>query len=199
MSKLALCNLALLKLGVDPIVTLTENTKAAKLCTAMYENLRKALLRNYNWGFALSRASLITAVMPSPAWGYGNAFTLPSDCLKVIQAEDPYTEYKVESNLILTDDSDINILYVRDEDDTDAMPEDFKNALALYLAANMALPLIKDRNLHIDMQNLFRDSVKEIRSIDAQEKGHSDFFVDTWLDSRVGSNVGPGDRSYYWN
>ena len=51
MNKKTICNIALLKIGLRPIKSFTDNTREAKLGTALYDFLKTELLTSYNWKF----------------------------------------------------------------------------------------------------------------------------------------------------
>jgi len=199
MNSIDLCNRALSKLGVkERITSLTATDKLSQLCNDLYEVQRKKLLCNYSWSFATVRSSLVTPLVAAPAWGFGNAFALPSDCLKVISLDNPYISYLVEGNKLLSNESSINIKYTSDVDDVDSMSPLFIELFILLLAANMAFPVLKDRNMQLDITGEFKDAQREARSLTAQEANNPMIIVDTWLDSRYSGIGDPGDRSFFW-
>ena len=51
MNKKTICNIALLKIGLRPIKSFNDNTREAKLGTALYDFLKTELLTSYNWKF----------------------------------------------------------------------------------------------------------------------------------------------------
>ncbi len=53
------CNSALDKLGVEPIGSFTDKTKAAALCSTLYNPIRQKLLRRHPWNFAQRRTTLL--------------------------------------------------------------------------------------------------------------------------------------------
>ena len=65
-SEVQICNLALAKIGDQQITSLTENSKAGRLCNLVYEPLRDATLRAHPWNFAITRETLaLHSVAPS--------------------------------------------------------------------------------------------------------------------------------------
>ncbi len=58
---------------------LTEDSKNARLCNARYESIRNAVFRSHAWNCLMARQEL-AADTATPAWGWANQFTLPSDC-----------------------------------------------------------------------------------------------------------------------
>jgi len=57
-SSLEICNIALLKIGADSITALSDANKRARLCTLLYDFMRKKLLRAHPWNFAIKRSFL---------------------------------------------------------------------------------------------------------------------------------------------
>ena len=48
-SVVQICNGALNQLGASTILTLTEDSKNARLCNARFENVRDAVFRHHPW------------------------------------------------------------------------------------------------------------------------------------------------------
>lgn len=83
-----IANSALYKLGEDPITSLDDDTtKAGRTMAHLFELRRDALIRKYNWSFALTRTTL-SALATSPSWGYTYAYQMPVDCLRIVQVND---------------------------------------------------------------------------------------------------------------
>ena len=97
-SVVEICNNALNQLGASTILSLTEDSKNARLCNARYESIRNAVFRSHTWNCLMARQE-IAADTATPVWGWANQFTLPSDCLRVITISDYDYDYKVEGNI----------------------------------------------------------------------------------------------------
>ncbi len=100
-SVVEICNGALNQLGASTILTLTEDSKNARLCNARYLNVRDAVFRHHPWNCLLKRAQL-PADTETPAWGFTKQFTLPSDCLRLIKILDYESDHVVEGRKILS-------------------------------------------------------------------------------------------------
>ena len=79
-----ICNSALIKLGAGRITSLSDDSKAGKLCNEQYDKIRKQLLRSHPWNFAIRRKAL-TKTANTPAYKYSSEFLLPTDCLRVLE------------------------------------------------------------------------------------------------------------------
>lgn len=51
MNKKTICNTALLKIGLRPIKSFNDNTKEARLATALYDFLKTEILTCHDWKF----------------------------------------------------------------------------------------------------------------------------------------------------
>lgn len=136
-SAVDICNRALQKLGESPITSLTEDSDRARECNRAYEAVRDAELRSRPWNFARTRVELAASSTP-PAFGYANAFPLPSDFLRLYPGN-TVSDWQIESGSILTDDAaPLQIVYIRREEDPNKYDPLFREALAAKLAVEMA-------------------------------------------------------------
>ena len=78
-----ICNGSLNQLGASTILTLTEDSKNARLCNARYTQVRDSLFRSHPWNCLTKRVELARDT-DTPAWGFSYQFTLPADCLRVL-------------------------------------------------------------------------------------------------------------------
>jgi len=101
-ANIALCNQSLGLLGAEAIVLNGSSTNHT-YCTTFFDDARDEILASHKWNFAKKRAFAIQTT--DPLFGYDNAFTKPSDCLKVWRiADDSAAEFEVEGDLILTNE-----------------------------------------------------------------------------------------------
>ena len=75
-----ICNGALNQLGATTILSLTEDSKNARLCNSRFTQVRDALFRTHPWNCLQKRTELAKDTA-TPAWGFSSQFTLPADCL----------------------------------------------------------------------------------------------------------------------
>lgn len=176
-SDVSICNLALARVGQSVIVNLNDTDRLARLCKLHYEAKRDALLRSYRWTFAMARASLPTN-LPAPAFGYTNAYLIPTDCLRVVEIDDQDTElewdpprWEMEQGRILTDlAAPLKVRYIKRVDDPTAFDASFADALAAYLALYFA-PSVKelDEGLTQALRQEFEFIVQQARRTNAIE------------------------------
>lgn len=103
-ANIALANLSLGLLGAAEIVLSGSSTNHT-YCTTFFDDCRDEILAGHPWNFARKRALAIQTT--DPLFGYENAFTIPSDCLRVLKiADDQAAEFRREGDLILTDEGE---------------------------------------------------------------------------------------------
>jgi hypothetical protein len=188
-SDIGICNSALSRIGDFAIASLTDTSKAAKLCNLKYADSRDAIFRSYPWNCLQRRAALARS-SDTPEWGYDYKYQLPTDpyCLKVLgmkeQDEDSSVDFVVEGRYILTDSETCNIRYVGRILDANQYDVNLQDAIAAKLAADICYPLTGSATLTDVMYRNYMATVKQARSVDAQEGTPRTLIDDTWLNSR---------------
>lgn len=173
MDQTAICNLALLRLGIaQQISDITDNTATARACNAVYEPCVRTMLRERPWSFAVRQVDLALVGQDLVSdWFY--SYRYPSDYIvvnRVLPATlgtggtpvvylttnrqlDPETyPFKLGSDasgrLIHTDVVDAvceGTVYIADTSLFDPM---FASALAWFIAAEISLSLTKNTSLY---------------------------------------------------
>jgi len=110
-STVDICNGALNQLGASTIISLTEDSKNARLCNARYTQVRDSLFRSHPWNCLQKRVQLASDTA-TPAWGFSYQFTLPADCLRVLRIEDYDSDYKIEGRKIVSNVPTMKVLYI---------------------------------------------------------------------------------------
>ena len=186
-SVVAICNRALDMLGAEPVTSLDDNTKAARLCARNYGPVRDAVLRAYPWNAVVRRASL-AALAEAPAWGYARQFQLPvgpapEPCLRLlaVAGETEFgLRYKIEGGRVLTDEAaPLNILYIARLDDPAALDPLLADAIGTRLAADLSYSLTASAALGQTLMDIYQAKLNEARIADAEE-GSPDELVSAW-------------------
>lgn len=191
-------NMALTMLGTKRIAALTDNVKEAREMNAVYTLRRDALLRSFNWSFAMERTSL-SALSDAPAWGYTVAYQLPSDCLRVVQVNDiwqvpglsdamggPDAEpYKIEGRTIVTDFSaPLYLRYVKRVSNT----ADFDSAFASVFACDLAIAtceaITQSRTKKDSLKDDYAEAIRLAVRANAIELPPEEIPDDSWMLSR---------------
>lgn len=102
-ANVAVCNQSLGMLGAEKITVGSGTEQNHIYATTFFDDARDEILAAHKWNFAKKRAYAIETT--KPLFGYDNAFTKPSDCIKVWQVDlTPKAKFEVEGGLILTDE-----------------------------------------------------------------------------------------------
>lgn len=143
-----ICNMALDYCNIRNITSLEEDTKQSKVCARWYDTVRKSLLLNLNASFSIKRAVLAEVANYKPVYAYDKAFSLPNDCLQVLNVDSPLSDiyYQIEGNYLYTeqDNKHIKIRYIADIKDVTMYDSEFCDCLALKLAEKICLALTED-------------------------------------------------------
>jgi hypothetical protein len=102
---ISMCNQSLGMLGAEAITLAATTEQNYIYCAAVFDDARDEILALHKWNFAKKRAFAIQTT--DPLFGYDNAFTPPSDYIRILQIEeDAGAEFEVENALILTDEGE---------------------------------------------------------------------------------------------
>ena len=167
-STVDICNGALNQLGATTILSLTEDSKNARLCNSRYTQVRDGLFRTHPWNCLQKRVEL-AADITAPAWGFSYAYTLPADCLRLLKILDYDSNYKVEGRKILSNASSMKILYIGRITDPNEYDELLRETLSASLAADIAFAVTSNNTTATNMYNLFQDKLKDARFVDSTE------------------------------
>jgi len=161
-SKVQICNEALQNIGARYITSLEEDTTEAIECNLRFNSAKRALLEMHPWNFAMKRVAL-NANLSAPAFNYSYEFNLPSDFLWLYMTKEeeihqtpaaatydfsthianvPYTtmvdKYRIEGRKLVSNSSEVSIIYVADIEDTEHFSATFTQLLARYLGGLIA-------------------------------------------------------------
>ena len=167
-SVVGICNGALKQLGATTILSLSEDSKNARLCNSRYTQVRDALFRSHPWN-CLQKRIQIAADTTAPAWGFSFAYTLPADCLRLLKILDYDSNYKVEGRKILSNTSSMKILYVARVTDPNEYDELLRETLSASLGADIAFGVTSNNQTASNMYNLFKEKLKDARFVDSTE------------------------------
>ena len=163
-----ICNGALNQLGATTILSLTEDSKNARICNQRYTQVRDGVFRSHPWNCLQKRVEL-AADTTAPAWGFKVSFTLPSDCLRLLRILDYESNYKVEGRKILSNTSSMKILYVARITDPNQYDELLRETLSASLGADIAFAITSNNQTAQNMYTLFQDKLRDARFVDSTE------------------------------
>jgi hypothetical protein len=187
-SETDIANEALGRLGISPIMDLSDATKQAQFANRFYAQTRDEVLTSHPWSFAISRATLAQLTAnPDFEWLY--RYQLPTDCLRLLKLNgyevgEIRETYVVEGNTVLTDAEQAEIRYIARITDVTLFPPLFIEALAIKLASKLSAPLTGrfDQPTAL-MQEYDRVTGPKARLVDAFEgqRKPKPAFIESWL------------------
>lgn len=187
-SEVKICNSALIKVGSTTITSLTEDSKPARACNEQYAKLRDEVLSAHPWNFAISRKSL-GQTSNTPIWEFDYEYQIPSDVLRILKI-DSTLDWQVEVNavsgakVIVTDDPEMNIKYIKRVTDTTLFTPYFDEVLATRVAADISYYMTQSTSLMESLMKAYQVMLAQARSFDAQEGTPPEVEADDWLNSR---------------
>lgn len=203
LTKIDICNHALLKIGADTISSLDINQNdeeavitSAKLCNIFFNQALEETLRTYKWNSALKRSEL-SKLTEVPAFKFKFKYQLPNDCIRVINvydnkdAFDDRTKYVVEGNTILCDYDAVYLLYVHRPQDVRTLNSFLTKAVIQNLAIKLSVPMQLDQVMQNNLINEYQNVIlPEARSVDTLENKYwdmeeSDFLLSRYQESPI--------------
>lgn len=183
-SEVGIINRALTKIGGEPILSRTDDSKRARTANRHYDDTRDLALAAHPWNFAIRRAVIGASATP-PAWGYARAFPLPVDCLRLVEL-DALDVYQVEGRSILANaDGPVRLRYIARVTDTGQFPPAFVDSFSTLLAAEIAYDLTGSRTLSESLRAAFERGLPSARNADAQESPQAPAEANgSWLGAR---------------
>ena len=191
LDQVSITNSALIKIGAAPIMSLGDDSKEARLASIRFENVRDTVLRMHPWNFAVKRV-VSSPITETPAFGYTFFHQIPSDNLRILRinpgfpalSQEDGVEYRLEGRLIATDSNSLEIKYISRIEDLTKFDAIAAEALALYLAWDLAYPIVQDLRLKKEILSEFKNTLRKAKSTDGQEEPAQELQANLWLDSR---------------
>lgn len=186
-SEVSICSGALVKLGLQPIISLADANAQARACNQVYATQRDALLRAHPWKFA-TKYVVLTPDVETPVFDFGYQFTLPSDYLKLQQeSADPNVLWKLVGDKVYANDSVFELVYTARITDPTKFDSLFVEALEDKIAMVLAMPLTRQAKVYDSRAAQFALSMSEARCATLQEStvASETFEATHWTNSRL--------------
>jgi hypothetical protein len=161
MNTVEVCNLALSRVGhgaSHPIASIDEAREEARACKRVFPSLLRMMLREHVWPFAMRAVELQPSSVTVPGWPY--VYEMPTDALNILAVTGPDTDpwgeharyctrgFRLIGDVLACYESPAWAWYTADVSDPVKGDALFKDALAWRLAAELAIALKADPNLH---------------------------------------------------
>lgn len=186
-SKVDICNRALVELGADTIIALTEDSTNARRCNLIYDECRQNLLRDYPWNFAVKQASLARSAS-DPLFDFQYAYALPAKCIKVLRV-DGSPRFSVKGRFIHCDEESVLLEYIEDVDDPAQYDALFREALSMFIAYKLGYAITASTTLAQEKYQLYLNALTRARGADSLE-GSAPFVQPTkWTRAHIGNGT----------
>ena len=172
-SVIQICNSALNQLGASSITALTENSKNARLCNERYETVRDAVFRSHPWNCLVKRVQLAKD-SDIPAWGFTSQYTLPSDCLRVLQIKDYNLDYKIEGRKLLINEDTVFLIYLAQVTDVNELDVLLRETISANLAQDISYAITANLQVSKLMAEKYEAKLSQARHTDASEGYNTD-------------------------
>jgi len=181
-----IANSALTKMGAPPIMSFDDAIKTARTIKNSFNACYQAVLRAHIWKCATKRA-ILAPLIAAPAYEYTYAFQKPSDWIRNIDFDDD-PEYRMEGQLILSNDSPLYMRYIYDigAEQVSLLDSLCAEAVACYLAWTISYTITQDAQLRDQMWKDYKKVVAEAKSIDAKDMPWVKMSADELVDSAQG-------------
>ena len=198
-SNTKICNQALGRIGASRINNLDDDTDTkpeAIQCRLHYEPIRDALLRSYWWGFASGRKTLV-AEDTDPDFEWGKQFILPNDFLAMKSlyegrfSDANVRNYAIEGDRLLTNETTMEIRYIKKIIDVTKFDPLFVQLLVLQLDLKLVMPLTQSVELKQSIKEDIRLLTPDVLAITGQETNTAGRHESsTWNDARYDGRAG---------
>jgi hypothetical protein len=189
-SIVSIVNTAMIALGEDPIVSLSDTTKRAILANTRYDPVRRAVLRGFPWPCAKQQANLALSTF-KPLVTYDFAYTLPVDCLRFIDLPDndralwEVGQDASAGQLLLTNEvAPLAGVYIRDLTDPTRFDSLLVDVLALELAIDLCEPLTQSTSKIQGLTARLEAKRPIAQLTSSDEESSREWDEDIWLRAR---------------
>lgn len=192
-SDLDIVNGGLSRIGIPPISAIGEDSEPGALAATTYYTYRDQLLESHPWTFATKTVELSPA--SSVPAGWGSAWLLPADCLRVLilvtgNRRGTAAKWEIQnddSRKILVyevEDSALNVKYIKRVEQSGLYSSGFVDSLMAKLATEWAEPLTSSNTLMDRMDKRFKDKTRESRSAEGQQASPKVVRHHSWSEAR---------------
>jgi len=186
-----ICNSALNLLGASTISALTDDSKNARLCNQRYEPVRNRVFRGHAWNCLTKRVQLAQD-STAPVIEYSYAYTLPSDCLRVLKIHTGSTDsiasdvdYQVEGRKIKTNQGTVYLVYIAIDTDPNNYDSYLQESISHQLAADICYAITNNATLAKNYMERSDERLREARFIDATENALGTVESSEFTDARL--------------
>jgi len=178
-----LANKALIRVGHNTLLTLTDARKSARIINSNIEDWKDEVFKMHNWNELKTRANL-AADPTAPLFEFDRKFQLPSDLIHLM---DVYLdeEWIQEGNFILTNAyAPLQIRYIRRPDGENIRDPGLIDALVSKIAYEIVESLTQNRSKRQEVKQHWQDVQSMAKKRNSMENSPKDNEEDPWLTVR---------------
>jgi hypothetical protein len=173
-----IANMALSEVAEQTITTIDDATTPARYCKEfIYQAIREALASGV-WKCA-RKPAVLNQLADAPEFGWEYAYQLPTDYVGMFSFNDVTSDerwqemFEVQGNQLLTDESTVSLIYIRDltqnGNDVNLMPPLLTKACYVNLASKIAWPIQQSRTLKESLEQSYEVALRKAKAADARE------------------------------
>ena len=195
-------NQSLIRIGQNPIASLTDTTDRAVKANTIYEQVRDEIFASHPWNSLQKRVQL-AELADTPNHYYDHQFALPSDFIRLVSVFENYqtaiehyndgegTTYRV----ILSNHTPLDIVYVARIKDPNRWDTLLQSAISFRLSAELAQALHGSDSMVQSMWTFYNQAMREAQFADSQQSwSRTRIAPASWYRSRF--NRGGGMRFF---
>lgn len=174
-------NMALDRIAVKTIDSFDDDTtNVSNKVRLHFAQTRRALLRSYDWPFAVTRL-ILTEHTSSPPFEWDNQFKLPDDYYRLTN---DYTvadsnlindRWTIEDRFLLTNETEASLVYIRDVTDPAEWDPLFVEMHYLTMALKLLYPLAGTTpttiNMHVEIKKDLEEAIFKAKAVALNEIG----------------------------
>lgn len=184
-SEVSVCNVALVELGQDPISSLSQDTKNARLCNAVFAICRNEVLEGHAWAFATKTAELASIDGNEDVMGeYTYLYQRPADFLKILRGEDWKQEFEIRDAYLMANDEPLRIKYIFENTNTGTWSASFAQCLSKRIKASIAYAVTRSNTVAAEAKAEYVSALREARYNDAHKRSPENPVLDSFIDQR---------------
>jgi hypothetical protein len=168
-TSVSICSNALLELGVSGIADFGEGNDRARVCGALYPNLRNEVLRSHTWKSAVSRVQL-SPMTDAPDYGFTKRYLLPSDWVRTMKVGgegDWAVDFRQEGRYLLSNATPLFLRYVRRNENEGEWDDLLVSIMQMRVKWAICYAITKSTSLRDTLRQEYQQALMIAKSIDS--------------------------------
>lgn len=169
-SSLEVINEGLVRLGVPPLASLSDQGAQALAADQIYRTTKESALAEHPWSFAYREVELPKLVLTDAqrrSTQYEFAYQLPTDRLRVLGLRSLH-RFSIAGDQLYTNDSEARVVYIANVNES-TWPAYFKKLVAFNFAAAAAITLTENDQRAQLMYTLAGEQRRTARATDSMQ------------------------------